>query len=289
MPNGAELNSRPTFRADAFATLHLFHPLRKLVPPREGRVPILMYHSISASTESTHPYFRTVTTPEVFAWHMQHLHDNGYSAVSVSDALRCLEAPRRAGARPVAITFDDGFRDFYSEAFPVLKKYGFGATMYLPTAYIGHAPQAFKGIECLTWSQVRELQAGGIEFGSHTVTHPQLKSLEAKDIAYEVGTSRAMIEQELGCAVKSFAYPYAFPETDRPFRERLRGILAQSGYENGVTTIIGTAGRTDDLLFMKRLPVNSSDDGPLFKAKLEGAYDWLHAFQYASKLVTIKR
>jgi peptidoglycan/xylan/chitin deacetylase (PgdA/CDA1 family) len=276
-------------RADALATLYLFRPLRKAVCPREVRVPILMYHSICASAEERkHPYYRTVTTPDVFALHMKLLQGSGYSGMSLTDAVECLETDRNITKRPVAITFDDGYQDFYSDAFPILSNYGFGATVYLPTAYIGEVPRAFKGIECLTWNQVRELRTAGIEFGSHTATHPQLKSLEWTNVECEVRTSKDRIEQELGCAVKSFAYPYAFPETDRSFTTGLRGLLEEAGYENGVSTIIGTADRTDDRFFMKRLPMNSCDDAPLFRAKLEGGYDWLHAVQYASKLVARK-
>jgi peptidoglycan/xylan/chitin deacetylase (PgdA/CDA1 family) len=186
----------------------------------------------------------------------------------------------------MVITFDDGFQDFYANAFPILSRYCFSATMFLPTAHIGETTRTFKGVECLTWRQVRELGAAGIEFGSHTVTHPKLKSLTLKDLQYEIQCSKDAIEQELDGAVSSFAYPYAFPETDRAFTAMLRSQLQEVGYENGVSTIIGTAGPADDQLFMKRLPVNSFDDNRLLRAKLESGYDWLHGIQLASKLMT---
>jgi peptidoglycan/xylan/chitin deacetylase (PgdA/CDA1 family) len=138
----------------------------------------------------------------------------------------------------------------------------------------------------MTWSEVRELQRMGIQFGSHTVTHPHLSEMGVGDVEYEVRHSKAAIEERLGCAVTSFAYPYAFPEADRPFRQTLRSLLDESGYTCGVSTILGTADRSDDLYFLKRLPVNTWDDERLFKAKLDGAYDWLHTVQYASKLMT---
>ncbi len=275
-------------RADAFATLYFFHPLRRL-SLRGPRLPILMYHSVSNREERTHPYYRTVTSPEVFAEQMQYLHENGYVTLRLSEAVKWLEAPCNGRGRPVVITFDDGFQDFYSNAFPILSRHSFSATMFLPTAYIGRTPQSFKGVECLTWGQVRELRNKGVEFGSHTATHPQLKSLPAVDVEHEVRTSKDTIEQELGFAVKSFAYPYAFPETNRPFITQLRGFLEQAGYANGVSTIIGTADQMSDRLFMKRLPMNSCDDAPLFGAKLAGTYDWLHSVQYAFKLVATKR
>jgi peptidoglycan/xylan/chitin deacetylase (PgdA/CDA1 family) len=245
-----------------------------------------MYHSVSNREERTHPYYRTATSPGVFAQQMQCLHENGYSTLGLGDAVKWLEAPRTDGRRPVVITFDDGFRDFYTTAFPILSRHGFSATMFLPTAYIGNVEQTFKGIECLTWGKVRELRSAGVEFGSHTVTHPQLTSLKDEDVQREIRCSKETMEQELGCAVTSFAYPYAFPETDRAFTIRLRGHLQESGYETGVSTIIGTSRRADDRLFMRRLPVNSCDDLRLFEAKLAGGYDWLHAAQCTSKLMT---
>ena len=273
-------------RADAIATLYLVHPVRKRIASNKGKVPILMYHSICDSRkETTHPYFQTVTSPGVFGRHMKYLHDNGYCVVGLPEAIRYMDTTPPPSIRPVVITFDDGFQDFYTNAFPLLNQYGFSATVYLPTAYIGTTTQAFKGTECLTWDQVRELQKAGVEFGSHTVTHPQLKSVRAEDAQAEIRFSKETIEQELGCPVSSFAYPYAFPETDKDFTDRLRGFLQETGYENGVSTVIGTTDRYDDRFFMKRLPMNSCDDDRLFQAKLDAAYNWLHAVQYASKMI----
>jgi peptidoglycan/xylan/chitin deacetylase (PgdA/CDA1 family) len=270
-------------RADAFITLNLVQPVRKLFPPKGRRVPILMYHSISNRPEQGRPYYRTVTSPEVFAQHMRHLHEHGYSVVSLSDALGYLDGSKTLPSQPVVITFDDGYADFYTEAFPVLSRYGFTATVYLPTAFIGQSPKSFKGIGCLTWSRVRELHAAGIEFGSHTVTHPQLTALPMAAVQQEIRSSKEEIESRIGTGLESFSYPYAFPEPNRNFRQRLRGLLMEAGYKNGVSTILGTADSSCDRLFLARLPVNAEDDAMLFKAKLFGAYAWLHAAQVVVK------
>jgi len=272
------------FRADRFATLFLFHPIQRL-RPWKPRIPILMYHSVSEKEACTrHPYYRTATDPRVFGEQLKFLHDNGFQVVSLSEAVGGGSGPRCASERPVVITFDDGFLDFYAEAFPLLCRYGYSATVFLPTAYIGDAARRFNGAECLTWSQVRELKEAGIDFGSHTVTHPQLKTLQTSDIREEVRRSKQTIEEKLGAPVKSFAYPYAFPETDRGFKRRLHAMLEEAGYENGVCTSIGTTDGSDSRFFLKRLPVNSCDDARLFRAKLEGGYDWLCTLQYTSKL-----
>lgn len=277
-------------RADRFATLYLFHPLRAVLGPRRAGIPILMYHSISRSDGGgRHPYYDTCTAAEVFEEHIRFLHDEGYQTIGLGEAADRIEGGSPAPGKPIVITFDDGFEDFRSGAFPILDRFGYTATVFLPTAYIGDTPQVFKETQCLAWSQVRELQAAGIEFGSHTVTHPQLRDLDFDSIKNEVRVSKEVIEQKLGCAVASFAYPYAFPETDHAFRSGLRQILAECGYQNGVSTVIGTANRFSDRLFLERLPVNSFDDLRFFRAKLEGGYDWLHTIQYSRKVLSFAR
>jgi peptidoglycan/xylan/chitin deacetylase (PgdA/CDA1 family) len=278
-------NSMPAFRVDRLATLYIFHPLRRL-RPQGTRIPILMYHSISDMNDSgRHPYYRTSTTVKMFDQQVRFLHQNGYRTVSVTEAFNRMQTAEPT-EKLVGITFDDGYQDFYTNAFPILNRYGYAATVFLPTAFIGQAPRQFKGAECLTWSQVRELRKDGVEFGSHTVTHPQLRGVSTDQMRAEVRQSKDAIEEKLGENVQTFSYPYAFPETDRTFVDSLRVALRESEYRSGVTTVIGRAGPSDNPLFMRRLPVNSDDDPRFFQAKLEGGYDWLRTVQYAAKLRT---
>src|SRR5438874_6010332 len=122
-------------RADAFATLYLMHPVRRLASGVGLSVPILMYHSISDREDNQHPYYQTVTRPAVFAEHMKFLHGQGYRALGIDEVAGALAGGRGLERRTVAITFADGFEDFYTNAFPILEQYGFTATMYFPTAY----------------------------------------------------------------------------------------------------------------------------------------------------------
>jgi peptidoglycan/xylan/chitin deacetylase (PgdA/CDA1 family) len=274
------------FRFDRFATLYVAKPLRWRASSKGLSVPILMYHSISDNPETgVHPYYRTATSPHVFASQIKHLRDNGYRTASLCEVVSQLEGSANAVEKQVVITFDDGHRDFYRHAFPTLNQYGFSATVFLPTAHIGENQTSFKGTDCLTWAEVRELNKHGILFGSHTVTHPQLRELSRTAINEELADSKKMIEENLGCAVDSFAYPYAFPQADTEFTKMLRDSLRRAGYQNGVCTIVGRANRRSEPLFLERLPVNSCDDGALFAAKLDGAYDWIGTSQYISKMV----
>lgn len=274
---------------DRLATVYLFHPVRRtLAAPRQPGIPILMYHSISEEqVTETHPYYITNSCPRVFAEHMRFLHENGYEILSLSEAAHRLEIGP-ISSKVVVLTFDDGYENFYTSAYPVISRYGFSATVFLSTGYIGNDPRIFNNKRCLTWNQVRELHRAGVAFGSHTVTHPQLRSVGLRELAYEVRHSKETLENELGCEIESFCYPYAFPEHDVRFRLTLRSHLEESGYKHGVGTILGVAREGDDTFFLKRLPVNSHDDSRFLRAKLEGGYDWLHRFQYAAKFFKTK-
>jgi peptidoglycan/xylan/chitin deacetylase (PgdA/CDA1 family) len=272
------------FRLDRLATLYLVDPVRRFTPASKRSVPILMYHGIVEDNEAgVSAYYRTTTAPRMFAEQMAYLEHNGYHSLSLEEAVRGLEDGNRRAKPGVVITFDDGYSDFYTNAFPVLRRYGFTASVFLPTAYIGDTRLRLKGRDCLTWSEIRELQKYGISFGSHTVTHPQLRDLEAPAVEVEIVASKRTIEDKLGCAVESFAYPYAFPETELEFKNHLRQLLGQAGYKNGVCTTVGRLFAGSDTYFLRRLPVNSADDLRLFLAKLDGAYDWLAKPQYLVK------
>jgi len=267
-----------------------------------------MYHSISDDAETgVAPYYRTCTTPRVFADQMALLQAAGYRGATLSEGLAALSAGSEArlsasadssplaapssthNSRPVVLTFDDGFRDFATRALPVLREHGFRATVFLPTAFIGDTRGRFKERECLSWSEVDELHQAGIEIGSHTVTHPKLADLSWPEIEAEIRESKLTIETRLSAPARTFAYPYAYPQTDRVYVARFRQLLHDAGYEACVTTEIGTARSGDDVLGLKRLPINSCDDDALLRAKLEGAYDWLRFPQRIIKRFQARR
>ena len=281
-------------------------------------LPILMYHSISDDPEpGLHPYFRNCTSPRRFAEQMQWLKENGYQGVTLTQGLTwlnespaaspggegpgamppsalrhprsetvngCPEVARTLGPQPVVLTFDDGFRDFHTEAFPILRPLGFSATMFLATAFIGETRRTFRPAgghrastprNCLTWSEVRELHAAGIEFGSHTVNHPKLVDLDWPAIDSELRNSKLELESHLGAPVRTFAYPYACPPTGSPFSRRFESLLAEVGYTSNATTLLGREANGFNPFRLHRLPVNSDDDPAFLAAKLTGDYSWL--------------
>jgi len=270
-------------RPDRVFTLGLVRPAMSIASrSRCRRVPILMYHGIRQGLGTRAAYFETNTSPEAFATHMQYLHANGYKATTLSQAVEFIGG-RIDLEKPVVITFDDGLTDFYTTALPILCQHSFSATMFLVSGFAGSERECFANNKCMTWSEAREIHAQGIEIGSHTVSHPVLHRLNHQELADEISKSKEAIEDNIGIAIKAFSYPFAFPEQDTRFVQTLRTLLVEGGYEYGVSTIIGTAGPSDETHFLPRLPVNSFDDLRLLGAKLEGAYDWLHVAQRSYK------
>lgn len=264
-------------RLDRLLTLHFFRHVSKAPESaKEASIPILMYHSVSVDPQpGISSYYRITTSPSRFREHMHWLHRHKYSVIGLDEALSRLQAQSPNPSPCVVLTFDDGYCDFFTEAWPVLADLGYTATVFLATDFIGHGRIAFKGRACLTWSEVRELSRYGISFGSHTASHPKLYGLQLDEIQRELKESRRIIEDAISSPVYTFAYPYAFPQEDQSFIRRFRHQLMDQGYRAAVSTVIGRARSKSDPLRLERMPINDDDDERFFKAKLAGAYDWM--------------
>lgn len=276
----------PALRLDRWMTLRVIAPLSGVLPShRAPAIPILMYHSIAGDVDDqVHPYFRTVTTPVSFARQVKFMRQQGFVGVTLSEALDSLRSPGSecdGRHRKVVLTFDDGFRDFHTHAFPILERAGFSATVFLSTAHIGKP--FITGRDCLKAGEVKALSQRGIEFGSHSVSHRRLVDLPLAELAIELNQSKATIEHITGKEVSLFSYPYRFPQENVAFTRSLGGLLDAAGYQAGVTTTIGRSHSSDDARFLPRLPMNDCDDADLLRAKLDGHYDWLRAGQMVRK------
>jgi peptidoglycan/xylan/chitin deacetylase (PgdA/CDA1 family) len=273
-------------RLDRIFSILLSGPLaRRIHFNQNNKIPVLMYHSISNEEEKgVYPYYGINTKPHIFAEQMKYLSDSDCVVTGLDTALERIHSQNGCPDKFVVLTFDDGYLDFFTDAQDILRRFGFTATVYLPSSFIQDKMSVkFKGKDCLTWDKVRELSGAGHRFGSHSVTHRKLIDLKRKEIEEEIRQSKAVIESKIGKPVDSFSYPYAFPEEDREYKACLRGLLEEAGYRNGVSTNIGRISRTDDRYFLKRIPVNSFDDIDLFQAKIMGAYDWMFTVQKVYK------
>jgi peptidoglycan/xylan/chitin deacetylase (PgdA/CDA1 family) len=164
-------------------------------PSGQLRVPILMYHEIAARPETAS---RLAVPPAAFAAQLAYLHDAGFSTVTFADAAAALAGETdRLPARPVVLTFDDGFADFHREALPLLQRYGFTATVFVTTGWIADAGayKAGRGPgQMLCWNQIREAAGAGVEIGAHSHGHPQLDQIAPGQLHNELAISKALLE-----------------------------------------------------------------------------------------------
>ena len=173
---------------------------------------ILAYHSVSEQRQDG----LTVRVGD-FQWQMAWLHGHGYRSLTLAEFVR--EVPKK-GERIVIITFDDGYADNYTRAFPILQRFGFVATIFLVSDYVNtdhihwwdaakiRTPRDSDLYRILTWEQVHEMAAYGFEFGSHTCTHPRLTDLSPEESWLEIRRSRTELQAKLGSEVLSFCYPH---------------------------------------------------------------------------------
>ena len=148
--------SRP-FRVDRFMSVYFFRPILRLFSNSYNKAAILMYHSISDRDRDFRPFYQTNTAPETFRQQMQFLHDNKYPVVSLEKLAGDIISGRAIEPGTVVLTFDDGEVNFYTAAFPVLREFGFPATVFLTTGAIDNADKSIAA-KYLTWDQVRETQ-----------------------------------------------------------------------------------------------------------------------------------
>lgn len=216
-------------------------------------IPILMYHSIS---DYASPGFRPcIVSPETFEKHLIYLDQFHYTSVTVT---QFVQAIARGGDElpplPVILTFDDGYADFYTSAFPALQRHGFTATLYVATAFVGgtscwlqHMGEGMRPM--LTWEQLAEISAGGIECAAHTHTHQALDMLPSAAVRDEIVRSKELLEEHLGIQVSSFAYPFGY------YNARVRHAVWASGLASACAIKGALSSLHDDPYALARLAI----------------------------------
>ena len=231
---------------------------------RAKRLRILMYHGICSSSGD-----RLAVRPELFAQQMQFLADENFRVTSLEDACGKLSSDPDLD-RSVVLTFDDGRRDFLTNAAPVLREHHFTATLFVVTGSLGGTTQwsSFdKTNALLNRDELSELRSQGFRLGSHTVTHTDLRTLDEARLAQELTESYSAIA-ELGESFVPFAYPGG------TFTRRERDAVERAGYDCGV--IVGGRwgnGSETDRFLLKREPMLASDSLDWFKKRVNGFYE----------------
>jgi peptidoglycan/xylan/chitin deacetylase (PgdA/CDA1 family) len=231
-------------------------------------IPILLYHSISQ--EASLRFKKWTVTPELFAAHMAYLYELGYTPITVTKLATAmtnnnLSIPDRA----VVITFDDGFADFFTGALPVLKRYGFSATLYIAIGFVGGTSswlsrEAEGNRPMLTWDQIAEISTSGVECGTHSLNHVQLDTVPFSTAYDEISRSKSILEHYLDKQVSSFSYPHGY---NCPV---VRRLVQQAGFTSACGVKNMMSSMDDDTFALARIIVATDTNVKSFGALLEG-------------------
>lgn len=230
-------------------------PVEAAAPARQSldaayEIPVLMYHDLGT------PAAGLTVTPDMFRKQVDLLADAGYQGVSIDAVLLALRGePVRLPEKGVVLTFDDAYVDVYRVAYPVLKKRGFKATLFVITGLVGERGYA-------DWEQVREMASDGWTIGSHTVYHQDLRLLNGRRLEDEIVSARKTLREKTGQSVLSFCYPAG------QYNDAVIEAVKSAGYFGAVTTEPGVVTVTSAPFTLKRVRIDGRDGIEVFRAKL---------------------
>lgn len=188
-------------------------------------IPILMYHHVNSLTGDQKTSASLTIATDVFVSQMDYLAQKGYQTIDLNLLVDSLNGGANLPAKTVIISFDDGYEDFYTDVFPVLKSHNFKAVVFVSSGLV-ESSNAY-----LTWSQIREMdQSGLVMIGNHTWSHKNLTGKDWSVVEGEINTSQAQFESFLGKKPNFFAYPYGADNAT------VESVLQQSGFKGAVVT-----------------------------------------------------
>jgi peptidoglycan/xylan/chitin deacetylase (PgdA/CDA1 family) len=242
-----------------------------LIRPRG--LPVILYHSIDDSCS----YLST--SRKIFEVQMKYLKSQGFKSVSMDRLMTLKYSGRQAPAKSVVLTFDDGLRNFRTNAWPLLAHLGFSATVFVPTNFIGgesswYADFGLAPMPMMDWSELREVKEQGADIQSHGCSHRELNRLSLSKIRREVRESKDTLEQALGCPVNHFCYPFGEEN------EEVRSVLKEAGYQSGSSVVQGLYRFQDDPYSIKRLGLDlitlhdAKTAVRAMRACVQGSFTW---------------
>ncbi|MEP6775413.1 MAG: polysaccharide deacetylase family protein [Chloroflexota bacterium] len=250
------LRFRVLLAGAAICALALMIPIAQSAPvaaqskpaAKQVRVPILMYHYVRTNPIATDLVGADLSVdPQSFAREMLMLSKAGMHTITLDDLYAALTQGHALPAHPVILTFDDGYEDFYTAAFPVLQALHMRATSFIITGKAG-----WKGY--MTWDQMRDIERSGlVQFESHTVNHVELNKISPAKAEQELIDSKSTLEKELGGSVKYLAYPSG------RFNATVVNLAQAVGYEAAVTTQYGSLQSSSGLLALSRVRIPGAE------------------------------
>jgi peptidoglycan/xylan/chitin deacetylase (PgdA/CDA1 family)/2-polyprenyl-3-methyl-5-hydroxy-6-metoxy-1,4-benzoquinol methylase len=233
-------------------------------PVTTRQLPILMYHRIAPIGAQRTARYRV--SPADFEKQLRFLKDSGYYTIRLEEWQSAVQAKKALSGQAILITFDDGYQDFLTYAWPLLERYGFSATVFLVGDQIGGVNEwdrlSGELAPLLSWQEIHLLQSKGVEFGSHSMSHSPLTGLDLEQVVHEAICSRMTLSRGLGKPVTAFAYPYG--DVDRVVQH----LVGACGYTFAFSCRAGLAKFTNNLLALPRIEITGSDSLSGFVAKL---------------------
>jgi len=221
-----------------------------------SRIPILFYHKINYLNPKATEQCLYVR-PEDFEKQMNLLKKWNYMTVSLDEVIASTKRNKEFPQKPVVITFDDGYLDNYTYAFPIMKNLGFTGTVFLTTDAVGKTMAFDESKEkipdkFMSWEDAKKMMAFGFNFGSHSCTHKRMTKLTDEEAWDEITKSKQIIEENLSQPVKYFCYPYG------DYNENTRNFIAQAGYKGACTTKRGMNHTPETIFELRRIPVKKN-------------------------------
>lgn len=210
-------------------------------------VPVIAYHSIDDSGS-----FISISSRQ-FESQMQYLAGKHYRSILLKDFVKSSINGKPLPEKCFVLVFDDGFKNNFEIAFPILRKYGFTATIFIVTQFVGSKASWIKDnsvpvYPLLDWAEIAAMKAYGIDFQPHSKTHPDLTNLETVKISEEIENSKKEIEERLDSRAELFCYPHG------KFNSRIKDAVAAADFKGGMTSIIGWNDPGFDPFTIKRTP-----------------------------------
>ncbi|MEJ5197936.1 MAG: polysaccharide deacetylase family protein [Anaerolineae bacterium] len=215
---------------------------------RSARVPILMYHYVSEPPADADIYRKDLSvTPSRFESHLRYLQENGYQVITLDDLLGFLAYGAPLPPRPVILTFDDGYADNYTNAFPLLRKYGMVGHFFIISDFVSQQRDGY-----MTWPQIEEMARAGQRFGSHSRDHPDLKGKPVDYLVWQALGGLEAIQEHLGYHPRWISYPAG------SYDDQVIAVYRSAHYWGGLSTEQGATHTLDRIFALKRVRVRGT-------------------------------
>ncbi len=257
----------PTYTPTPTRTPTPTHTPTPLLPTPDGvhrqiQVPILMYHHISDPPPGADAIrYDLSVRPKDFESQLHFLKAEGYEAITLNDLALYLTVGKPLPPKPIIFTFDDGYADAYTHAFPLLRRFGFVGTFFLISG-----PIDFENPDFLSWDQVEEMHAAGMRFEPHSYDHPDMRNRDFDFVVFQTLAPKEAIEARTGETCRFFAYPSG------RYDQFVIDVLRSANFWGAVLTEQGATQTSSDLFTLRRVRVHGGDDLDSFIRRLY--FDW---------------